>query len=231
MAHQVLSPEDALKNSLTIEAVRTLGVEPWEFLTKDLQKLVVDALLVQRVFSNTHYYDGVRDEEKQRVTYPLSSIFRDYSFAMGGAYKLFEGYVYLVAVKLHIIAPRDLDKYISVGSLTNLPSAKKEYKKLIEEIAETIRDSKVLSRWQALYDTYEDFRNSPAHYSNQMRDTYEEVNAEISHILVEIKNMTKYFFSKNIIDEYNRQSSMFNSVSSVVTYEEPEYEPDPPDND
>lgn len=229
MAHLITLPDIALKDSLEEEAIKVLGNETWRFLTQDLQALALDALLVQRVFTKTHYYDGDRDEDGGRITFPLSDIFRDYSFALGGAYKLFEGYVYLVAVKLHIIEPKDLKKYISVGSLTNLPTAKKEYKKMIEDIANTIQDAKVLSRWQALYDTYEDFRNSPAHYSEQMRETYEEVNAEISHILVEIKNMTRYFFLKDMIDDMNKTSFNFPTVSAITVFEEPDYEPDPPE--
>jgi len=231
MVHKTLTSEEELKQSLFAEGMNTLGVDVWHFLTQDLQQLVVDSLLMKRIIRGTSYYDGKRSDDG-RITYPIKGIFNDYSFALAPAYKLFEGFVYLVAIKVGVLRPSDLHKFISVGSLTNLPTARKEYREMIEKISGMINDPKLLSRWQGLYDTFEDFRNSPAHYSNSFRRSYDEVDAEISHLLVEIKTMTRYLFHSDIFGEPNRLSSTFYSVGDVRLLEEiheDDYEPEPPE--
>lgn len=232
MAHKIISSEEMLQQSIIAESIKTLGIEVWHFLTQDLQQLVCDSLLMKRVFKRIDYYDGVRREDKGRITHPMKEIFNDYSFTLAPTYKLFEGYIYLVAIKVGVLKSNDLHRFINIGTITNLPTAKREYREVIEKISGMIGDPKLLRRWQGLYDTFEDFRNSPAHYSKSFRRSYEEVDAEISHLLVEIKTMTHYLFNAYIFGESYRVSSNFSSVSDVQLIDEAnedDYEPEPPE--
>lgn len=213
MAHMTYPADIELKHEIEDEVRRALGPEAWSFLTRDLQRLAIDATLVQRVFESTEYNHGMSDEEGA-ITHSLRQIFGDYSFVLAPAYKLFEGFVYLIALTTGVITPQELKtKYLPVGRLTNIEHPNNdELKKIIEAVATRIKDREIITRWQALYDTYEDFRNSPAHYGESI-EAFEQIDTDISHIFTVVRNTTKYLIRSGVLR--SMQNHMFDSVHQI----------------
>lgn len=198
-------------------AERMFDPSVWKFLTKDLHQLIIDSLILGDVFRHSSYLLADREElfSGSFIDLPATRCFFDYSFILAPTYKFFEGYIYLISIKLKIITAEEAQKIsTTVGALTNLEGdGKSKFKKVFETITSEIEDKSVRSRWQSLYDLYSDFRNAPAHYGEKILESYEQVENARSAIITAVNNTCTYFFEKEILKPDT--NSYFESVFSI----------------